>query len=871
MESPSEKIIIRDLENEMRNSYLDYSMSVIVGRALPDVRDGLKPVHRRILYTMYQNGLYPEKPYRKCADTVGSVLGSFHPHGDASVYDALVRLAQDFSMRYPLVDGHGNFGSVDGDPPAAYRYTEAKMSKISMHMLDDIDKNTVDFVPNYDDRLKEPTALPCRFPNLLVNGSTGIAVGMATNIPPHNMGETIDAMCMVIDNPDCSVEEIMGVLKGPDFPTGGIIMGVSGIRAAYATGRGKITLRGKAEIEEKPSGGFRIVITEIPYQVNKAMMIQDIAALHKEKRIEGITALRDESDREGMRVVVELRKDANPQVVLNQLYSYTQLQIGYGIIMLAVANGEPKILPVKEVLSQYIRFQESVITRRTRYDLEKALERAHILEGLIIAIDNIDEVIRLIRASKEVSEAKIALMERFTLDDVQAQAIVQMRLGQLTGLEMDKTLSELRELQAKISDLQDILSNRSRILSIIKDEAMVIKEKYNDPRRTEITNVAGEVDVEALIPEENCIVTLTKMGYIKRQPTAVYRAQHRGGRGVSGMAQREDDYVDKIFTVSSHDYLTFYTTAGKAYTVKGYDIAESGRGGKGLNVANLLQVEGDEKISAMICTRNFEDKENESRVVTMVTRKGIIKRTKLSEFANMRKRGLIAVELDEGDELAWVELTDGNQEIFLETRKGVGIRFPEEEVRTTGRSSRGVKAITLDEDDYVVGMVLVDESKTILSVTEKGFGKRTEFEQFRGQHRGGKGVTAHKITDKTGLVSGCVAVKEDDDLMLISRTGIIIRMAADSVSVIGRAGQGVTVMRLDEGNSLITVTPVEKEPEEDEPVAEEGTDEGTDETADGDGTGVNLKLTVADGDVQVVETEGKDLVEALEKAEEALE
>jgi len=826
MESPLEKIIVRDIESEMRNSYLDYSMSVIVGRALPDVRDGLKPVHRRILYTMYLNGLYPEKPYRKCADTVGNVLGSFHPHGDASVYDALVRLAQDFSMRYPLVDGHGNFGSVDGDPPAAYRYTESKMSKIATHMLDDIDKETVDFVPNYDDRLKEPTALPCRFPNLLVNGSTGIAVGMATNIPPHNMGETVDAMCLVIDNPDCTVDELMGVLKGPDFPTGGIVMGVSGIRAAYATGRGKITLRGRAEIEEKDNGGYRIVITEIPYQVNKATLVEDIAALHKEKRIEGVTALRDESDRDGMRVVVELRKDSNPQVVLNQLYSYTQLQIGYGIIMLAVTTGEPKVLPVKELLTQYIRFQESVITRRTQFDLTKAQERAHILEGLIVAIDNIDEVIAIIRASKEVADAKAALMARFSLDDVQAQAIVQMRLGQLTGLERDKTLAEMEELRAKIADLSDILANESRVLSIIKEEAIAIKNKYNDERRTEITNIAGEVDVEALIPEENCIVTLTKMGYIKRQPTAVYRAQHRGGRGVSGMAQREEDYVDKIFSVSSHDYLMFFTTAGKAYTIKGYDIAESGRGGKGLNVANLLEVEGEEKISAMICTRAFEDKENETRVVTMVTRQGVIKRTRLVDFANMRKRGLIAVELDEGDELAWVELTDGTKEIFLETRLGVGIRFPEEEVRLTGRASRGVRAITLEDDDYVVGMVLVDESKTILSVTENGFGKRTEFEQFRGQHRGGKGVTAHKLTDKTGLVAGCAAVSEEDDLMLISRTGVIIRMAAESVSIIGRASQGVTVMRLDEGNSLITVTAVEKEPEDE--TEEAGEDEQSD-------------------------------------------
>ena len=813
MDSTAEKIIVRDIEHEMRNSYLDYSMSVIVGRALPDVRDGLKPVHRRILYTMFQNGLYPEKPYRKCADTVGSVLGCFHPHGDASVYDALVRLAQDFSMRYPLVDGHGNFGSVDGDPPAAYRYTEAKMSRISMHMLDDIDKGTVDFVPNYDDRLKEPTALPCRFPNLLVNGSTGIAVGMATNIPPHNLGEAIDAMCMIIDNPDCSVEELMTVLKGPDFPTGGTIMGLSGIRAAYATGRGKITLRGKAEIEEKESGGYRIIISEIPYMVNKALLIQNIAELHKDKRVEGLTTLRDESDREGMRIVIELRRDSNPQVVLNQLYTYTQLQETVSVYMLAVVNGEPKVLTVKELLSHYIKFQESVITRRTQFELKKARERAHILEGLMVAIDNIDEVIAIIRGSREIADAKAALCERFGLSEEQATAIVQMRLGQLTGLERGKIEEELEALRVRIDDLADILAHESRVLDIIKTEAAEIKKKYADERRTEITSVAGEVDIEELIPEENCIITLTNMGYVKRQPTSVYRSQHRGGRGVSGMQHREDDYAEQIYSVSSHDHLLFFTTAGKVYRLKGYEIAESGRGGKGINVANLLQTEGDERVSAMICTREFAGAEEE-RFVTMVTRKGVIKRTKLADFANIRRRGLIAVELDEGDELVWVCLTDGARDIFLETRNGMAIRFEESQVRAMGRTARGVRAIRLEEGDYVVGMALADESKTVLSVTEKGLGKRTEFDRFRNQNRGGRGVTAHRLTEKTGFVAGCLAVSDEDDLMLISRSGVIIRTSADTVSMVGRASQGVTVMRLDEDDALVTVTAVAKEPEE---------------------------------------------------------
>ncbi len=815
MNSEGQKMIPVEIEKEMRRSYLDYSVSVIVGRALPSVRDGLKPVHRRILYTMYENGLYPEKPYRKCADTVGSVLGRYHPHGDASVYDALVRLAQDFSLRYPLVDGHGNFGSVDGDPPAAYRYTEAKMSKISMHILDDIDKDTVDFVPNYDDRLKEPVELPCRFPNLLVNGSTGIAVGMATNIPPHNMGEVLDAMNLLIDNPDATLEEIMSVLHGPDFPTAGIIMGRSGIRAAYATGRGKITLRGRAEIEEKPNGRFHIIVTEIPYQVNKANLIQSIAALVRDKRIEGISDLRDESDREGMRIVIELKRDANPQVVLNQLYSFTQLQDTYSIILLALDGNQPKIFTIKEMIQQYIRFQEEIITRRTKFDLAKARDRAHILEGLTIALDYIDEVISIIRASKEIAEAKQNLMDRFGLSDPQASAIVQMRLGQLTGLEREKIEQELAALREKIADLLDILANESRVLAIIKEESKAIRDKFNDERRTEIAAVSGEVDIEDLIPEEQCIVTLTHYGYIKRQPVDTYRAQRRGGRGVSGMTQRDDDFVESIYTCSTHDYLMFFTTNGRTYRIKGYEIPESGRTSKGLNIANLLELAEDEKVSAMICVRDFDDE----HYITMVTRRGIIKRTVLSEYKNGRKKGLIAVVLDEGDELAGVGLTDGKSDLIIGTRQGMAIRFSEAQGRALGRASRGVRAIRLEEGDEVVGMVLVEEGKTLLSVTEKGFGKKTAFDEFATQNRGGKGVISHRLTEKTGAVAGIKGVAEDEDIMLISLSGVIIRIPADQVSVYHRASQGVTVMRVEEGNRLVTATiaPHEEEKPEGDP------------------------------------------------------
>ena len=665
----NQTIIDVDLNREMRKSFLDYSMSVITSRALPDVRDGLKPVHRRILYTMHENGLYPEKAYRKCADTVGSVLGSYHPHGDASVYDAMVRLAQKFSTRYILVDGHGNFGSVDGDPPAAYRYTESKMSKISMEMLTDIDKDTVDFAPNYDDRLKEPTVLPSRFPNILVNGSTGIAVGMATNIPPHNLGEVIDGMCYYIDNPDCELDELMQFIKGPDFPTAGIVMGRSGIRAAYGTGRGKIVVRARTEIVENKNGRFSIVVTELPYQVNKRRLIESIADLVKDKKIEGIADINDYSNREGMRMVVDLKRDANPQVVLNHLFSLAQLQVSYGIIMLTLVNGEPKILTLKQVLEHYVRFQEEVIVRRTRYDLKKAQERAHILEGLKIALDFIDEVIKILRASKDQASGKQALIDRFGLTEIQADAIVKMRLGQLTGLERTKIEEELAALMAKIQEYNEILSSEAKVKEIVKTEAQAIGDKFRDERRTEIAAISGEVDIEDLIPEEECVYTLTNMGYIKRQPAQAYSLQRRGGRGVKGMTRREEDVAQTMFTCSSHDFIMFFTTKGKVYRLKGYEIPEGSRQSKGMNVVNLLPLEAEEKISSMIKVPDFGGEE--TKYLCMVTRKGIIKRTELEQYRNLRKSGIIAINLDEGDELSWVRLTDGNEDILVATRQGM--------------------------------------------------------------------------------------------------------------------------------------------------------------------------------------------------------
>ena len=690
MNTSGENLILKDIASEMKDAYLDYSMSVIAARALPDVRDGLKPVHRRILYTMYGNGLYPEKPFRKCADTVGNVLGQYHPHGDASVYDALVRMAQDFSLRYPLVHGHGNFGSVDGDPPAAYRYTESKMSKISMRMLTDIDKETVDFMPNYDDRLQEPVVLPSRFPNLLVNGSTGIAVGMATNIPPHNLGEVIDGACCLLDNPNAGLDQLMEHIKGPDFPTGGIIMGRSGIRAAYATGRGKIILRAKTHIEQHKNGRERIIVTEIPYMVNKARLIERIADLVKEKKVDQISNIRDESSRKGMKIVIELKRDANAQIVLNQLYSFTQLQDTVGVTMLALVKGEPKTLSLKQMLEEYIKFQEEIITRRTIFDLKKAKERAHILEGLLTALDYIDEVISIIRSHYTVQEGKAALMERFGLDDVQAQAIVQMPLGRLAGLEREKIQTEVDELHAKIAEYNAILADEQKIRAIVKEELLEIKEKFNDPRRTELATIEGEVDIEDLIPEESCVVTLTRFGYLKRQPLDVYKTQRRGGRGISGMTRRDEDFVSDIYTCSTHDYLMFFTNKGKVYRIKGYEIPEGSRTSRGTNVVNILPLEQNEKITCVIKTSDIAA---ENKYYVMVTRNGIIKRTEYNAYINVRKSGLIAINLDEGDELAWVKITNGSDDLILATRNGMSIRFNEEDARSMGRTARGVKAI----------------------------------------------------------------------------------------------------------------------------------------------------------------------------------
>ncbi len=820
----NQKIIDVDISKEMRKSFLDYSMSVIVARALPDVRDGLKPVHRRILYTMFENNLTPDKAYRKCADTVGSVLGRYHPHGDASVYDAMVRLAQDFSMRYMLVDGHGNFGSVDGDPPAAYRYTESRMSKISQEMLTDIEKETVSFSSNYDDRLKEPDVLPSRFPNLLVNGSTGIAVGMATNIPPHNMREVIDGMCCLIDNPDASLEDLMEHIKGPDFPTAGIIMGRAGIRSAYGTGRGKITVRAKAEIIENKNGRYSIAVSELPYQVNKARLIESIADLVKDKRIEGISDVNDYSSREGMHMVVDLKRDANPQVVLNQLYSFTQLQTTFGVIMIALVNGEPKVLTLKEVLQHYIRFQCEVITRRTRFDLRKAQERAHILDGLMIALDFIDEVIAMLRASKSIPEGKAALMERFGLDDLQAQAIVQMRLGQLTGLERVKIEEELAALKLRIAEYLEILGDESRVLTIIKEEVKAIRDKFGDNRRTEIINVSGEVDIEDLIPEETCVITMTDMGYIKRLPMDTYRSQHRGGRGVMGLTRREEDVVQTMFTCSTHDYVMFFTTKGRTYRIKGYEIPEGSRTSKGMNIVNLLPVEGEEKISALIRAPRVE----EGQYLCMVTRKGIIKRTALDAYKNVRKSGVIAINLDDDDELAWVRLTSGHDDLIAATRKGMCIRFNENDARPLGRTARGVKAITLKAGDEVVGMDVLKEDKTVFTVSETGYGRRSEIDNFHLQARGGKGVINYKVK-AYGDVASTIVINDDDDLILISSDGIVIRIPAADISVFARPSKGVRVMKVTQGERLVTVTSAEAE--EPEPEEFEPEDENIPQTA----------------------------------------
>lgn len=799
MKETNGKIIDVDVEKEMRQSFLDYSMSVIVSRALPDVRDGLKPVHRRILYTMYERGLEPNKPYHKCADTVGAVLGAYHPHGDASVYDALVRLAQDFSMRYMLVDGHGNFGSVDGDPPAAYRYTEARMSKISTEMLTDIEKKTVDFVPNYDDRLEEPTVLPSRFPNLLVNGSSGIAVGMATNIPPHNMGEVIDAIELLVDNPDATTAEIMECIPGPDFPTGGIIMGRSGIKAAYSTGRGKIIVRAKTEIIEAKNNRFKIIVTELPYGVNKARLIEHIAELVKDKKIEGITNIEDHSDRNGMHIEIDIRRDASPQIVLNQLFSYTQLQTTFGAIILAIVNGEPKILTLKECLEHYIDFQVEIITRRTQFDLKKAQDRCHILEGLKIAIDNIDEVIRIIRASKDTSTAKINLMERFELDEVQAQAIVQMRLGQLTNMERGKIEDEIAALLEKIKEYTELLGSHHLLLEKVKEEAIALRNKYSDPRRTEICQVSGEVDIEDLIPEEDCVVTLTRFGYVKRISEDEYTIQHRGGRGVKGMSTREEDVATEMFICNTHNYILFFTDKGRVYRIKCYVIPEGTRQSKGMNIANILPIATDEKVTSMIPVKEFED----DKFLIMVTKGGIIKRIALSAYNTARKGGLIALDLNEGDELAWVRMTTGGDEILIATRDGMSIRFRETDVRPMGRQARGVKAMNLKEGDSIVGMSVIDENALVLTVSETGYGRLSKPDNYRVQSRGGKGLTNYH-THKYGKVAGISVINAEDDIILISEEGVIIRINAKDVRICARPSKGVTLMRINGDNRVVS-------------------------------------------------------------------
>lgn len=843
----TEKLIQVDIEKEMRESFLQYSMAVLVSRALPDVRDGMKPVHRRIIYTMNEADNTSSKPYRKCAYTVGEVLGKYHPHGDASVYDALVRLAQDFSMRYPLIDGHGNFGSVDGDPPAAYRYTEARMAKIASELLKDIKKDTIDWGKNYDDKLDEPTVLPVKFPNLLVNGSVGIAVGMATNIPPHNLNEVCDAIVARMDNPECGIEEILQYIKGPDFPTGGIIMGYSGIRSAYYTGRGKITLRGKAEIVEEGNHS-RIIVTEIPYMVNKSKLLETTGQLMRDKRIEGISNLRDESDKDGMRIVYELKRDVNAQVVLNKLYSFTQLQDTVGVIMIALVNGEPKQLTLLEILDNYIAFQKQIITRRTAFDLKKARERAHILQGFLLAIDNIDEVISILRSSKSVQEGKERLMERFKEDDLakllqramgenyknvhfeheiglseeQADAIVQMRLGQLTGLERDKVISELAEIMEKINDFLDILSSDERVKEIIKEEITAIKEKYGDERRTAIEPISGEVDIEDLIPEEECVLTYTNIGYIKRQPVDVYNLQKRGGKGVSGMKKREEDFVEDMFISSTHDNILFITNYGNMYKLKCYEVPEGSKQSRGTNIVNLLQLDEGERIAAMMKTSDFA----ENKYFICVTKYGKIKRTSLYDFRNVRKNGLRAITLAEGDEIAAAHLTEGDSSIIVATHLGMAIHFSEDKIRSMGRLAAGVRAIKLREDDYIVGAAKVySDDMRILTVTDKGYGRLSALSDYRMQNRGGNGLKNYKIRDDRGYVCGIRSIQADDDVILISTDGVIIRIRANDLRVMRRTGLGVRVMKLSDEDRVVTFTRTEHDETADIEEVEQASDE----------------------------------------------
>ena len=807
-------IIQRDIEDEMKTAYIDYAMSVIVSRALPDVRDGLKPVHRRILYAMHEDGITSDKPYRKCANTVGSVLGRYHPHGDASVYDAMVRMAQDFSMRYMLIDGHGNFGSIDGDGAAAMRYTEARMSKIAEQMLVDIEKNTVDFMPNYDDRLQEPTVLPAKIPALLVNGSSGIAVGMATNIPPHNLTEVINGIVKIIDDDDVSDDDLIKIIKGPDFPTGGLVLGLEGIKDAYKTGRGKITMRAEAEKEEMSGNKHRIIVTSLPYQVNKARLIENIARLAREKRIEGISEMRDESDRkEKVRIVMELKRDANPQVVLNQLYKHTPLQDTFGVIMLALVDGEPRVLTLRQCLDCYIDHRKTVILRRTQFDLDKALARAHILEGLRIAIDNIDEVIAIIRSSYD--DAKERLIERFGLTDIQAQAILDMRLKTLSGLQREKIEEEYKQLMELIEHLRAILNSERLVFDIIKEELIEIRDKFGDDRKTKIVAAEGEIDLDDLIKEEQTVIALTHFGYIKRMPIDTYRSQKRGGKGITGIATREEDFVKQIFTASTHDTILFFTNKGKLYKLRGYEVPEAGRTARGTAIVNLLSLDAGEKVSAVIPIQNFA----EGKYLLMATKNGLIKKTALAEYNSARKTGLQGITLKEDDELIAVRLTDGEDNVVLVTRNGMCITFDEKDVRPIGRVSQGVIGIRINEDDEVIGMesIIAGEKATLLAITENGFGKRTELDEYRVQIRGGKGVITYKVTQKTGKLVGARIATDDEDVMLITDKGTIIRLKVKDISVLGRSTQGVTLMRTTDGGKVVsmeTLTPEIAEVEE---------------------------------------------------------
>lgn len=808
-----QQVVEIDIEKEVRKAYLDYAMSVIAGRALPDVRDGLKPVHRRILYTMYQANLTPDRPYRKSVTTVGDVLGHFHPHGDASVYDAMVRLAQSFSLRYPLVDGQGNFGSIDGDPPAAYRYTEARMEKIALEMLTDIKKDTVDFMPNFDDKDVEPVVLPARFPNLLVNGSSGIAVGMATDIPPHNLGEVIDGTIALMDNPDITVDGLMEYIKGPDFPTGAIIMGRTGIRNAYRTGRGKIIVRANAQIEEYREGRYRIVVTEIPYMIRKAALIEKIADEVKSDRIHGISDIRDESDKDGLRFVIELKREANPNVVLNQLYKYTDMQTTCSVIMLAlVKNNVPKVLNLKEILEEYVKHQKDVICRRTRYEINKAKARAHILEGLIKAIDYIDEVIAIIKNSRSIAESKEKLIARFELDDVQAQAIVDMRLGQLSGLEREKIETEYRELEQKISELEQILADDSKVVEIIRTDLLDIKARYSDNRRTSISQGEIGLEDEDLIPVEECVFTLTKAGYIKRMPISTYRAQHRGGRGITGMTTKEEDVVCDMFTAATHDTIIFFTEKGRAYRARGFEVPESGRTAKGTNLINILPLEQGERVTSMIPVKEF----TKGSYMVMATRNGTVKKTAMTEYANIRKNGVNAIILDEGDELVTVAKTDGNSDILLATHNGKAIKFSEKDARPMGRVTKGVRGIRIDSDDYLVGMTIAAKGTTLLTITDNGYGKRTDFDEYRLQNRGGRGILNYNITQKTGKICAVKAVEDDNDLMLITSDGVVMRTAISEISKLGRTTQGVRVVRLADGIKVIDIALADKDDDDEQ-------------------------------------------------------